>query len=128
MIAGNLDKSPTNSAPRRTRCCGTIADSRVNNAIQCPGAIVFSTPVEVSATARALWLAELAGALDQARDVVDRLKIIGHHSSTVVELQIGILAAQAAVESLRMGREAREQLGPRWTNLVLWENSRSTGF
>ena len=85
------------------------------------GPTVSSTPVEVPAAARARWLAELSGALEDATDVLRELPLVAEHSSTVVELQMRIRVARAAVDSLRLGREAREQLGPRRTNLIPWD-------
>jgi len=91
------------------------------------GANLYSTPVEVPAAVRARLLAELAGALEQAEQLLKRLAVGGQRDSVMVELELRIGAAKCELESLRTSRQPRTESSPRWTNFPPWEQADPTG-
>lgn len=80
-------------------------------------------PGEDSAARRARWLAELAEALDEAREL---LKQLGEHNGPeAAALGERIEAAQLQVEGMRLRRIAGggQGFGPEWTQNIPWRLS-----
>lgn len=77
-----------------------------------------------STAQRALWLAELAGALEQARSVIHRLAI-EEARVEAGELFARIEAASLEVERLRLKRSpgAAQALAPEWSKDIPWQLS-----
>ena len=88
---------------------------------------MFSTPVDIPAVARARWLADVAETLDQAKDLLDRLKLARTDAALAVELAMRIEAAKHQVDSLRMSRLRRPNPDPIWPRLPPWEDDSHTG-
>ena len=86
-----------------------------------------SVPVEVPAAARARWLAELAEALDHAKQLLMRPEFGGDRQViTKSELLDRIESARAQVEMLRINRQPQTEPEPQWTSLAPWENHPSS--
>ena len=85
---------------------------------------MVGVPNAASAAQRARWLAELADALDEAREAVEQLAS-GEHRSIATELSARIDAARSEVETLRLRRSrgGGQDFGPEWTNGVPWKLS-----
>lgn len=83
------------------------------------------SPTETVAK-RARWLAELAGAIDQAQMLAFRLGVAEGESAEAKDLHARLEAARMEVESLRLGGfgAARQQTDCEWMNLPLWSDSR----
>jgi hypothetical protein len=77
-----------------------------------------------SAAQRAHWLAELAGALDDARHLV---KELGAEEGRieVVEIYARIEAVRLEVQAMRLRRTygGGEEFGPEWTKDIPWKRS-----
>jgi putative heme degradation protein len=73
---------------------------------------------------RARWLAELAEALDQARDIAKRLAI-EEGRLEAVELSARIDCLRTEVQGIRLMRipAAAQDFGPEWTKDVPWKLS-----
>jgi acyl-CoA reductase-like NAD-dependent aldehyde dehydrogenase len=80
---------------------------------------VWSVPTKVPATERARWLAEVARALNDARDIVARLDCVEANRAEAVELYLRIEAARLEVQALRLSRslQPRQEFGPERTDL-----------
>lgn len=80
-------------------------------------------PGEDSAAHRARWLAELAEALDEARDVLKQLG--DRNGAEAVALAQRIEAAHAEVQAMRLRRIAGggQDFGPEWTQNIPWRLS-----
>lgn len=76
------------------------------------------------AAQRARWLAELAGALDEACELVERLAT-GESHAVAIDLSARIDAARSEVETLRLKRSrgGGQDFGPEWSNGVPWKLS-----
>ena len=83
----------------------------------------------LSGTGRALWLAELAAALDDAQQLAWRLGVSEGCSAEARELYGRLEAVRAEVESIRQGRRSQLQVdfGPNWMNLHPWREPIPTG-
>jgi hypothetical protein len=95
----------------------------LKHALQPPGANVYSIPIEIPAAARARWLAEIAETLDEAERLLNRLNLGGEHLPLMVELELRIEAARQQVQSLRMGRQLRDNSDPNRINLHPWKQA-----
>ena len=75
-----------------------------------------------SAAQRARWLAELAGALEEARRLLKQLATDGIGIETI-ELSARIEAAHFEVQALRLKRSTGggQDLGPEWSKDVPWK-------
>ena len=69
-----------------------------------------SVPIEVPATERAQWLAELAAALEEARLMLARLDAGVLSRAEAFELAMRIEAARLEVQSLRLSRSLRSRV------------------
>jgi hypothetical protein len=88
---------------------------------------VCSIPVEVTAAARARWLAELAEALDQTKQLLACPELGGSRQTTTTsELLERVEAARAQVEMLRINRQPQTKPEPQWTSLAPWDNHPSS--
>jgi len=92
--------------------------------LQTGGSRVNRVPFEVSAAHRALWLAELAGALDEARALVKQLGATEGRIEAV-ELYARIEAIRFEVQAMRLGagRTAARPTGPEWSKNLPWQRS-----
>ena len=88
------------------------------------GSQVVRVPNDDSAAQRARWLAELADALDEARQLIKRLGA-AEGRIDAVELYARIEAVRLEVQAMRLRRPAfREQnLGSEWTKDFPWKCS-----
>ena len=79
---------------------------------------------EVSATRRARWLAELADALDEARQLTKRLGA-AEGRIEAVELYARIEAVRLEVQTMRLRRLSGggRDNGPEWTGNFPWKRS-----
>ncbi len=79
--------------------------------------------LEASSTERARWLSELALALEEAQKVAWRLGVSEGDSAEAKELYGRIEATRAEVDRLRLSgfRRIREESGPDWTDILLWD-------
>ena len=85
-------------------------------------------PGEMTAAARARWLAELSDALDAAQEAVS--KLAGRLSiPAAMELYVRIEAARLEVRALRLRgrRMPGEEIDPERTQQLPWERN-ATGF
>jgi len=85
---------------------------------------VVGVPNEGVAAARARWLAEVAEALEEARQVMKQLGAAGG-GIEILDLYNRIDALAVDVEFMRRMRSAhsREHLRPEWTKNVPWSLS-----
>ena len=84
---------------------------------------MIGLPNEDSAAQRARWLAELAEALAEARELLEQL---GDRSGPeAAELSARIDAAEAQVRSMRLRRISGggADFGPEWTKNIPWRLS-----
>lgn len=84
---------------------------------------MIGLPGEDSAAQRARWLAELAEALEDAREV---LKQVGDKSSAEAALlEQRIEAASAQVQAMRLRRivGGGQDFGPEWSENIPWRLS-----
>jgi acyl-CoA reductase-like NAD-dependent aldehyde dehydrogenase len=81
-------------------------------------------PSADSATQRARWLAELADALEEARDLVKQLAS-EEIRFDAVELSARIEAARFEVQSMRLRRSTGggQDFGPEWSKDIPWKLS-----
>lgn len=93
----------------------------LNGAILRRGANVNGIPVEITATARARWLAEVSDALQEAVRLLDQLECGGGDATLIAELQLRVAAAKSQVASLGAVRQARTEPDPLWINLGPWQ-------
>ena len=118
-----MDKSQTVSAPEWSGCnaklrsWATVQPSR-------RGVRVVRVPNEDTAAKRAHWLAELATALEQARQLVKELAA-QQNSADAVELYARIEAAKCELQSMRLSRLSGggQQFDPEWTKDIPWKRS-----
>ena len=84
---------------------------------------MIGMPGEDSAAHRARWLAELAGALEEAREVLKQLH--DENGAEAVALKERIEAAQLQVQAMRLRRipGAGQDFGPEWTENIPWRLS-----
>ena len=92
-----------------------------------PGAIVVEFPEipnEMTAAARAQWLAELSHALDKAQKMIAGLGV-GPGNPAAMELYVRIEAARLEVRALRLrgGRISADQIDPKWTEQLPWKRN-----
>ena len=82
-------------------------------------------PTDLSAAARAQWLAELSQALDEAHKLMWKLGIGDGGGPAAMELYLRIEAARLEVRALRLGRRNRltEDTDPEWTESSPWKHS-----
>jgi hypothetical protein len=89
-----------------------------------PGGLVDRISNWDSAAQRAHWLAELARALDDARDLV---KELGAEAGRIdaVEIYARIEAVRLQVQAMRLRRTygGGEDFGPEWTKDIPWKRS-----
>ena len=80
---------------------------------------------EPVASARALWLAELAEALDTAERLALSLIDWAPESDEATVLRVRILAARAELTALRLAGlgEVRREIDPEWTKLASWRGN-----
>jgi len=100
-----------------------LLSTRATETIHRRGANVSSTPVGVSATVRAKWLAETAEALAHATSFLKQVKPRPEDDAAFAELMLRIRAATREVELLRAGRPPRGEIGPKWNNLPPWDEA-----
>src|SRR5207237_321220 len=88
----------------------------------CRGAKVFSVPTEMPAADRARWLAEVSQALDEARALLQDLRIKDGEYDLACDLNARIESARFEVQSLRLSRslQPRDHNDPKWTKFALW--------
>ena len=88
---------------------------------------MFSVPTDVPAAERARWLAEVAEALDAARDLIVRLNFSADEESAL-DLYLRIETARMEVRSLSLSRslQSRPQLGPERIGFGLWHSGQTT--
>src|SRR5438045_9179801 len=86
------------------------------------GVGVIRVPVDVVATERARWLAELAQVLEQAQEVMSRLSVGDGRRGEALDVSARLEAARAEVQSLRRARlsEPPENLDPEWRKQLPW--------
>ncbi|HEY7006061.1 MAG TPA: hypothetical protein VH392_06200 [Sphingomicrobium sp.] len=79
---------------------------------------------EDAAARRARWLAELASALDDARQLVKQLGA-GEDRIEAIELYARIEAVRLEVQAIRIRRSSgdRENVDPEWTKDIPWKRS-----
>jgi hypothetical protein len=79
--------------------------------------------MDISAAERAQWLAELSGALDDARGIASLLELNGTSRGEALELYLRIEAARLEVQSLQLSRSLRrrEELDLKWTESAAWK-------
>ena len=84
---------------------------------------MIGMPGEDSAAHRARWLAELAEALDEAREVMKQLD--DQNGPEAAALKERIEAAQAQVQAMRLRRISGggQDFGPEWTQNIPWRLS-----
>ena len=87
------------------------------------GVRVVRVPNEDAAAKRAYWLADIATALEQARQVVNELAVEG--SPVDLELISRIEAAALEVQAMRLSRlsGAGQHIDPDWINDIPWKRS-----
>ena len=87
------------------------------------GVRVVRVPNEDAAAKRAYWLADIATALEQARQVVNELAVEG--SPVDLELISRIEAAALEVQAMRLSRlsGAGQHIDPEWINDIPWKRS-----
>ena len=80
---------------------------------------------EPVASARALWLAELAEALDIAERLAVSLGDWRPESNEMAALRVSILAARAELDALRRAGlgEVRREIDPNWTKPASWRGN-----
>jgi hypothetical protein len=85
---------------------------------------VYRVSNEDFAARRARWLAELASALDDARDVVKELNV-NERGFEAVELCAQIEAVRLEVHTIRLRRSrgGGEHIDPEWTKDIPWKRS-----
>lgn len=69
-----------------------------------------SVPSDVTASERARWLAEIAEALDDARDALVVMKLKEDERATARDLYLSIEAARMEVRSLRLSRSVSPRI------------------
>lgn len=86
-------------------------------------------PIDVTATERARWLAELSEALEQTERLIWSLSDRPGASPEFRELYGRVDAARAEVQSLRFKRSAgpRPNIQPFWTEFAPWSPGKSQG-
>ena len=87
------------------------------------GGDVIRVPVDVVATERARWLAELAQVLEQAQEVMSRLAVADGRRGEALDVSARLEAARVEVQSLRRTRlsEPPENLDPEWRKQLPWD-------
>ena len=87
------------------------------------GVRVVRVPNEDAAAKRAYWLADIATALEQARQVVNELAVEG--SPVDLELISRIEAAALEVQAMRLSRLSGggQHIDPDWINDIPWKRS-----
>jgi hypothetical protein len=84
---------------------------------------VFEVPNENSSAARARWLAELADALDDARQLLKQLGA-AEGRLEAVELYARIEAVRLEVQTMRLRKSADDGgVDPEWTKNIPWKRS-----
>lgn len=85
---------------------------------------MFEVPNEISAAERARWLAELADALDDARQVTKQLGA-AEGRIEAVELYARIEAVRLEVQAMRLSRSTEwdRNFDPEWTKNIPWKRS-----
>ena len=85
---------------------------------------MFSVPIEVPAAERARWLAELSGALNEARRLMLLLEHLSHQKPAAKDLYLQIEAALLEVQSLRRSRSlcGRQESDPKWIESDPWRS------
>jgi hypothetical protein len=84
---------------------------------------VSRVPIEVSASERARWLAELAEALEQAERLLWSLPELPRGRSEIMELYASLDAARAEVQALRSRRVVPSRPNP----APFWMKSATSG-
>jgi hypothetical protein len=109
--------SRTELRQRKAKSCGTVRAGTAG------GSLVVRIPNEDSAAGRARWLAELAAALDDARQLVKELG--AEQGIEAVELYARIEAVRIEVQAMRLKRTygRGEDFGPEWTGNLPWRRS-----
>jgi hypothetical protein len=95
----------------------------------CYHAGVYSVPTDRSAAQRAQWLAELAEAIAEARQLFENLEVAADRREVARELYLRIEAARLEIQSLRLSRslQPRGDSGPEWSQLPSWIEREATG-
>jgi hypothetical protein len=90
---------------------------------------VYSVPTDRSAAKRAQWLAELAEAIGEARQLLENLEVAADHREVARELYLRIEAARLEIHSLRLSRslQPRGDSDPKWSQLPSWIEREATG-
>lgn len=85
---------------------------------------MFEVPNAGSAAERARWLAELADALDEARDLVRHLGI-EEARIDAIDVAARIEAVRNEVQAIRLMRSAGggQDFGPEWIKNIPWKLS-----
>ena len=79
-------------------------------------------PKDDTAASRARWLAELAGALDEARILTTEL-FAAEGSGEALELHARIEAASFTVRAMRLMRSGGAAFDPDWIKDIPWKRS-----
>lgn len=87
-----------------------------------PGGYSVGVPVDIPRTDRAIWLAELMAALNDARQILFELDLCGARPFGMGDLYQRIEAAKFEAELLTVSRSIRPRTGndPIPTNLAPW--------
>lgn len=85
---------------------------------------MIEMPSTESAAERARWLAEIASALEEARQLVRRLAV-DEGRMDAIELAVRIDAARVEVRTLRLMRSSGspQDFGPDWSKDIPWKLS-----
>ena len=124
MITRNVEKSQTISAPERSCSNSKIRSWSTVHIHTAGGSQVVRVPNEDSAALRTRWLAELADALDEARQLMKRLGA-AEGRVDAVELYARIEAVRLEVQAMRLRRPAIRDCNPdpEWTKDFPWKCS-----
>jgi hypothetical protein len=114
------ERSHTISAPERIDAADTAVSLPYNRRLL--GGDVCSVPVEESAAARALWLAQLEEALKDAQRVLEEMPLPTHEHSPAQDLHMRIQTARLEVQTLRLSRSLNPpgKVRPEWTETSPW--------
>jgi hypothetical protein len=84
---------------------------------------VVQVPTDLTAAARAQWLAELSEALNEAHKLMWKLGIGDAGGPAAMELYLRIEAARLEVQALRLGRRNHptDDTDPEWTKCSPWK-------
>ena len=122
VITRIVEKSQTISAPDWMECSERAPARRAKLARRVAEDALPQPPKEFTAAERALWLAELSQALDEAQKLASDLGLQHMQIPEAAELCSRLAAARAQVKGLRLSRadDAAEHQGSKWTNHPIW--------